>query len=254
MLIAMIFMPLTLTLFLFEKTISDFFISYVYEKDCKHYLNFAKCNDLQQFQNNRYIKSSKFLFFIIFWPILKFNYYYLIAIIALTFFVYKQPYWRLKREYKQKLALVRYQFPIWLRQIQILLHNNNVINSLILSQSQAPDIIKADLQKLIDILNKSPNNVLAFGNFMEQFKISEINRAMKLLYRCYVVDKTESSQQLNRMIASTTKWIRYQRIERQNDNLAFFEWIGIVPLFGVTLIFLVLMASLLANMFGRGGI
>ena len=250
----MIFMPLTLSLFLFEKAISNFFITYVYEKDCRHYLNFSKNKNLEVFQQRRYIKSSKILFFIIFWPVLKFNYYYLIAIMALTYHAYKQPYWKLKREFKASLALVRYQFPIWLRQIQILLHNNNVINSLILSQKQAPDIIKIDLNKLIEILNESPNNVLAFANFMDQFNITEINRAMKLLYRCYLVDKTESSQQLNRMIASTTKWIRHSRIERQNDNLAFFEWIGIVPLIGVTLIFLVLMASLLAGIFGRGGI
>lgn len=254
MIFAMIFMPLTLLLFLFEKSINNFFITYVYENDLELYLNYKEERDLKTFQEKRYISSSKILFFIIFFPILKFNIYYLLIIAALTIYAYKKPYIKIRREYKESLALVRYQFPIWLRQIQILLHNNNVINSLILSKDFAPDIIKDDLDEMIIQLNKSPNNVAAFVSFMDQFNISEINRAMKLLYRCYIVDKNESSKQLNRLIATTTKWIRQERLERQKDNLSFYEWVGIIPLLGVTIMFLVMMASLLANIFGRGGI
>lgn len=252
MMLAIIFMPLTFMLFLFEKTISEFFINYVYEKDLETFLTYKEQIDIEVFQENRYVKSSKILFFIIFFPILKFNIYYLFAIISLTYIVYKQAYWKIKKEYQENLALVRYQFPIWLRQIQILLHNNNVINSLIISKDQAPDIIKKDLDKLVNILKESPNNINAFTDFMDQFKITEINRAMKLLYRCYIVDKEESSKQLNRMIVTTTKWIRQERLERQKDSLSFLEWIGIIPLFGVTIIFLVLMASLITNILGKG--
>ncbi len=254
MIFAMIFMPLTLFLFLFEKSIRNFFTTYVYERDLELYLNYKESRDLKEFQEKRYNSSSKILFFIIFFPILKFNRYFLALIIALTAYTYKKPYLKIKKEYTESLALVRYQFPIWLRQIQILLHNNNVINSLIISKEFAPDIIKKDLEELIFILNKSPNNVNAFSAFMDQFNISEINRAMKLLYRCYIVDKNESSKQLNRLIATTTKWIRQERLERQEDRLSFYEWVGIVPLLGVTFIFLLMMASLLANIFGKGGI
>lgn len=254
MILAMIFMPLTLLLFLFEKSISNFFITYVYESDLKLYLSYKEKLDLKAFQERRYISSSKILFFIIFFPILKFNLYYLAFIVGLTYFVYKKPYLEIKREFKQNLALVRYQFPIWLRQIQILLHNNNVINSLILSKDYAPDIIKQDLEMLILQLSESPNNVNVFIGFMDQFNISEINRAMKLLYRCYIVDKNESSKQLNRLIATTTKWIRQERLERQEDKLSFYEWVGIIPLLGVSVVFLIMMASLLANIFGKGGI
>lgn len=154
--------------------------------------------------------------------------------------------------YQEDLNFVKYQFPIWLRQIQILLHNNNVINSLILSLPLAPPIIKNDLKELIETLSISPNNFAAFADFMDSFKISEVNRAMKLLYRCYIVDKDESYKQLNRMIASTTKWIRQERMTRQENKLTYFEWIGIIPLMGVTFVFLVIMASLLTNLFREG--
>lgn len=252
MIFAIGFLPLTLGLFLFEKSISDFFITYVFEKDLETYLNHSENESLKEFQNSRYYDSSKVLFFIIFLPIFRFNFFYLVFILSATYYMYKRPYYKVKKAYAKNLSLVRYQFPIWLRQIQVLLYNNNVINSLILSKDQAPDIIKEDLEKLIIELEESPNNVYAFTLFMEQFNISEINRAMKLLYRCYIVDKEESSKQLNRMIASTTKWIRHQRLERQANNLSFYEWVGLLPLIGVTVVFLVMMISLVNSLFGKG--
>ena len=92
MILAMIFMPLTLLLFLFEKSISNFFITYVYESDLELYLNYQQNQDIKTFQENRYITSSKILFFIIFFPILNFNLYFLAAIVGLTYYVYKKPY------------------------------------------------------------------------------------------------------------------------------------------------------------------
>lgn len=252
MMSAIIFIPITAIVFLFEKSIRNFFISYVYENDLVKYLNFDNKIDLETFQVNRYSKSGKNLILLVLLPLFNFNLYLLFFILALTYITYKRPYWKHKKMYEQNLALVRYQFPIWLRQIQILLHNNNVINSLINSQETAPTIIKKDLKLLINVLNESPNDINAFIQFMDYFKISEINRAMKLLYRCYLIDKNESSKQLNRMIASTTKWIRQERLQRQKDNLSYFEWIGIIPLFGVTIIFLVIMANLIINLFGKG--
>lgn len=252
MMTAIIFIPITAMTFLFEKSIRNFFVNYVYENDLTKFLNYDNQIDLITFQINRYSKSSKILIALVFLPLLNFNLYLLFLILSLTYFIYKKPYWKHKKQYEKNFALVKYQFPIWLRQIQILLHNNNVINALIYSQDFAPEIIKKDLKQLINELSVSPNDVNAFIEFMDYFKISEINRAMKLLYRCYIVDKDESSKQLNRMIVSTTKWIRQERLERQQDNLSYFEWIGIIPLIGVTIIFLVIMASLITNLFGKG--
>ena len=42
MMLAVIFMPMTLVLFLFEKSISNFFISYVYESDLEQLLIYDK--------------------------------------------------------------------------------------------------------------------------------------------------------------------------------------------------------------------
>lgn len=247
-----LFIPLIILLFLFENSIKNFFQNYVFEDDLKKLIIHNKNISFIDFQIDRYKKSSRFIIFVILLPLFNFNLYYFALIIFLSYFAYKKPYWSYKKKYKESISLVKYQFPIWLRQIQILLHNNNVVNSLEFSLQLAPDIIKKDLENLIIQLNRSPNDINVFTNFMDYLEISEINRAMKLLYRCYLVDKDESAKQLNRMIASTTKWIRQERISRQKDKLSYFEWIGIIPLLGVTIIFLVIMASLITNLFEGG--
>lgn len=254
MIIYLFYFILIIFVILFEKSISNIFIKYIYESDLELLLTYSEDDDLQQFQYNRYKKSSRYLVFLVVLPLINFNIYFMFLIVFITVYAYKKPYLKLKSEFELNLSLVRYQFPIFLRQIQILLHSNNVLNALIEAYPYAPHIIKNDLKILIDSLSDDPNNIQAFISFMSHYKISEIDRAMKLLYRTYIVDKDESSKQLSRMINSTTKWIRYERKERNEGRIRSLEWFGIIPLFGVTIVFLVIMASLINNLFGKGGI
>lgn len=239
-----------ISVLLLEKSIQSFALKYAYEQDLLILLDKVS---LEQFQKQRYIKTSRVLLMLLLFPLLKFNMYYFFIVLGVAFFEYKRPYLNLKAQFNKNLSLVRYQFPIWLRQIQILLYTNNVLNALKISLEAAPKIIHADLEILISILKRNPNELSAFTDFMSDYKISEIDRAMKLLYRTYMIEQDDTSKQLNRMIATTTKWIRFERLKRHEDNLKFYEWIGIIPLFGVTLVFLVIMASLLTNLFGKGG-
>lgn len=253
MLIYIFYICVFLFVFFFEKSVRYMINNYLFEQDLKMLLETNSTIDFMTFQKNRYQKSSRVLLLLLFYPLLNFNLFYGIFIVALSFHYYKKSYFEIKRRFNKDLSLVRYQFPIYLRQIQILLYTNNVLNALIISKEYAPEIIVSELNILIDSLSKNPNNIQAFKNFMSQFKISEVDRAMKLLYRTYIVDKDESSKQLTRMISSTTKWIRQERLERQENSIKSYEWLGIVPLFGVTVVFLVIMAALLNNLFGKGG-
>lgn len=251
MLTYMFYFIFIILIVLIEKSIRELFINHMFEHDLHIVLT---SESIVTFQNDRYRKSSRVLLLLLLLPILDFNKAYLIIVIVCASIEYKRPYLVLKKKFDKKLSLVRYQFPIWLRQIQILLYSNNVLNSLRLSLPSAPVIIKKDLILLINTLTNNPNDLAAFVDFMSEYKINEIDRAMKLLYRTYMVEQEDTSKQLNRMITTTTKWIRFERVQSNEENLKFYEWIGIIPLFGVTVVFLVIMASLLTNLFGKGGL
>lgn len=75
---------------------------------------------------------------------------------------------------------------------------------------------------------------------------------MKLLYRYQSVGKADAYQQLQRMIETTAKWIRAERKERFDTKLLFYQWWGMLPLLGVTVMFMAVMFQIILDLFGKG--
>ena len=72
---------------------------------------------------------------------------------------------------------------------------------------------------------------------------------MKLLYRYNTIGKDDAYHQFNRMIQTTTKWLRSEREQHHQDSLAIYEWFAMIPLIGVTILFLAIMCDVIITMF-----
>lgn len=218
-----------------------------------------KENDLELFQENsdeflhkRIKKSKPILFLLIFWGYLDYSIPYILLILFLFIFFLKKDYWILKDKHKKKSNLLKFQFPIWLRQLQILLQTNTVGQSLLLSYEHAPLLIQEDLKKLIQSIESDALSITPYLNFLKSYRLCEIERAMKLLYRYNTVGKEDAYMQFNRMIQTTTKWLRNERESHHKDSLLLYEWFAMVPLLGVTVLFLAIMCEVVMNMFTSG--
>lgn len=177
---------------------------------------------------------------------------YLFIVFFLFIFFLKKDYWHLKNQHKKKSNLLKFQFPIWLRQLQILLQTNTVGQSLNLSYEHAPLLIQEDLKQLIQSIENDAVSISPYLNFLKSYRLCEIERAMKLLYRYNTVGKDDAYMQFNRMIQTTTKWLRNEREVHHKDALLLYEWFAIVPLLGVTVLFLAIMCEVVMNMFTNG--
>ncbi|NLC34476.1 MAG: hypothetical protein GX760_04340 [Erysipelothrix sp.] len=242
-----------LAYFFFEHAIAQTVKKYIYEDNLELILKITTDQHLDEFQNLRYKKMSQIVLFGLLFPLLKFNVYFILTIVIASIYSYKLPYLRLNKQYKHNIALLRFSFPVWLRQIQILLYNHNVINAIELTIDNAPHILSDQLESLVKSLKKNPNDLDAFNQFMIEYRILEIDRAMKLLYRAYTVEQDDTRIQLSRMIESTTKWMKQERRKRNEAVLKQYEWLGILPLLSVTVIFMIMMVGLINNLFGKGG-
>lgn len=165
--------------------------------------------------------------------------------------VYHWPMMTLKRQASAHLALIRYQFPIYLRQLQILLQNNTVVKAIELSIPEAPRFLRHDLSLLSARLIQDPLTLSHYTEFMAYTGIVEIERAMKWLYRFENSGQSDAGRQFNRMIASTAKWLRQERQQAKQHRLLLSQWLGMVPLIGVTLVFLSVMMNVLMSLFER---
>ena len=199
------------------------------------------------------VKKAKFLLILmVAWPSLHYQIYYFVGVLTLSLIVYKIPYLKLKSEQQSRLKQLRFQFPIWLRQLQILIQTNTIVTSLSLSIETAPDLIKEDLNELIQAIEVDAVHLAPYLNFLHSYRLAEVERAMKLLYRYNTVGKDDAYMQFNRMIQTTTKWLRSERLNRNDSKLLVNQWWGMLPLFGVTVLFMAIMFEIMMGMFGKG--
>lgn len=179
-----------------------------------------------------------------------------LIIVGLTFLAcllaYFLPILILERKARFKIKSIRYHFPIYLRQIQVLLQNNTVVKSIELSLEYVPDILRDDIVKLNDKLRLEPNNISHYVNCMKQYNLVEIQRSMKWLYRYQNFGYIDAYSQFNRMLISTSKWLRQSRIENKNDSIQVYQWMGMLPLIGVTFVFISATMSVVISLFERG--
>ncbi len=185
------------------------------------------------------------MFFEVSWPML-------LLFIALVFVIYQSPYRRLKKKHSESIGQLRYEFPIWLRQLQILLQSNTVAVSLEISMPMAPAMIRSHLQQLIRQVKLSPQQIETYTDFLSGYRLMEVTRAMKLLFRYNSVGQSDAVKQLNRMVSTTGKWLRQQRLDSQSSQAAWVQWWGILPLLSVTVVFLIMMMVTITSFMERG--
>lgn len=197
---------------------------------------------------NMFLVSS----LLVLWSVTKYSFTYLVVILGCVLGIYFLPIYQTKQEKERKLRELRYEFPIWLRQIQILLQNNNVQHSLEKSLDTVPTIMKEELTNLIEVLRQDATNSEVYLEFMKEYEIYEISRAMKLLYRYHMVGASESYHQFHRMLEATGKWLRAGRKNRNDSTISLLGWIGVIPMFGCTAMFMVMMVLIIMSMM-KGG-
>ena len=239
---------LLLLFFIFHRQIDPYIIALIQEDDLSELIY----DNIDDFMKKRIHKSRPILLLLVFWEYFDLSILYLFIILCLFIFFLKKDYLTLKQNKKKNSNLLKFQFPIWLRQIQILLQTNTVSQSLKLSLQHAPELIKKDLELLIYEIDADALNITPYLNFLKGYRLSEIERAMKLLYRYNTVGKEDAYLQFNRMIQTTTKWLRSEREEHHQNSLALYEWCSMIPLIGVTILFLAIMCDVIINMFSNG--
>lgn len=228
--------------------LSDLFM----EKDVKQLLKMTDGLDVNQFMNRRLLQSLSLVLLIVLSIYLQGSLLHILIWVVVAILVYKLPYIHLKSKFKKKVNQLKYEFPIWLRQLQILLQNNTVVVALEKSTNLAPQLIQSHLEDFIVQLKDNPQDLTSYMHFLKSYECIEIERAMKLLFRYNTVGKEDSMRQLNRMIQTTAKWLREQRLHAQSSKNQMKQWWGMLPLFGVTLVFITMMIQTFQTLLERG--
>lgn len=208
--------------------------------------------DIVYFMQSRLKKVNMILIQIIWLPLFKNRFQFFLILSISVFLIYKFPYYHLKREVRKMMEEIEMSFPLWLRQLQILLQSNTVAVSLEKSLDRVPKLMQKELEELIVLLKGNPDCYKYYAEFLNQYELVQISRAMKCLYRCAVDGKKDSYKGLEQLSVSTSLWLRQKRSQRKDRRMMVYQWWGILPLMGVTIVFLIIMANLINNLMGKG--
>lgn len=234
-------------LWLNKKTLEKLFL----EKETIKLLHILDRGDVEQFSAQRINHGLSVLGLAILSYLLGQEVLNWMSLVVCALIVIKWPEVTLKRIYQRRLNQLKIEFPIWLRQLQILLQHNTVLQSLRLSQSHAPMLFKVALKELVIQLENTPQDLSLYTSFLSDYQSIEVQRAMKLLYRYNAIGSDDSTRQLSRLILATTKWLRDQRSSIHSTTLSLTGWWGMCPLLGVSGLFLVMMVQTMLTLLER---
>lgn len=130
---------------------------------------------------------------------------------------HKTGYSLAKKDVTEALYLV---FPQWLMEIALLLQGNNVQVSIGKSIPAAPEILKPELEKLMERLQREPERLASYTDFCKEFDIPEAASCMKMLHAISEAGTGKAEIQIHELMKRVSE-MQAKADEIRNRNISF---------------------------------
>ncbi len=154
-----------------------------------------------------------------------FNILYVGIGLALTIYLYKDQYIRLKTYYKRRIHTIDLMLPYYLKGLEILVQHYTVPIALSRSVESAPEVFKPGLRRLVNKIEDGDSSIQPYLDFANEYPVRDSLRMMRLLYRLGLgsqEDKHKQIMEFSKTVSSLqnkAREIKYQErlehIERQ---------------------------------------
>lgn len=136
---------------------------------------------------------------------------------------YKSCFKRIKRE-------VEKTFPDWLLALALQMQTDNVHVSIVKTSMDAPMILKEELNKFQDGIEKYPNDLRPYTNFFKKLAITDVLTAMKMLYAMAEFGASDSQEQIKGLVNRNTEIMDKAERMRMEDSLAGISFAMLLPM------------------------
>ena len=182
------------------------------------------------------------------------NFINFIAIIVVSFFIYKSQYLSLKNHYKRYMHEIDQMLPYYLKSLEILCQNYTVPVAISKSIDDAPDIFKPGLKDMIARIDAGDSTIKPYMDFAIKYPVRDSMRMMRLLYRLGLGEQEKKHKQLLSFSKSVSSLQEKSREEKYKSRLGKMESMTMTMLlctggFGL-LLMLVAMVMMLINAAG----
>ena len=120
----------------------------------------------------------------------------LVLVFAITYFMFKDDYSKVKRYYKQHLHDINLKLPYYLKSLEILIQHYTVPVAITKSLETAPEMFKPGLRDLIASIDAGDSSIEPYMAFARRYPVRDSMRMMRLLYRLGLGSQERKQDQL----------------------------------------------------------
>lgn len=153
-----------------------------------------------------------------------------IAIFGLFGLIIYQPIMRHKSDKKIIIREINKAFPVWIRNLVLLLQTNNVGMSIQKSLITCPPVMKPHVEKLLSEIDKNPTSSEPFENFCSEYDLPDIKTTTSFLYYLSNFGSDEMLGQLDYIIKQNTYLTISEEKIRNSDSLSMMSVLILAPM------------------------
>ena len=140
---------------------------------------------------------------------------------------------------------VNKMFPAWIRSVVLQLQTENVHVALAKSLHNCPDILKDEVGRLLENIDKDPNSMRPYSEFLKDFEAPDLKMSVHYLYSISQFGTEDLLAQLDYLIEQNSQLSIAEEKIRNEDSLSGFTTLALMPmLFSVLKLLLDLMLFL----------
>lgn len=138
------------------------------------------------------------------------------------YLIFKQPYMKLQKYYKNNLSKIDQMLPYYLKSLEILVQHYTVPVALRKSIDTAPEIFKSGLTTLVEKIEDGVSTVDPYMDFAKEYPVRDSMRMMRLLYRLGLGSQENKQEQLllfSRTVSTLQNKAREQKYKERLDKM-----------------------------------
>ncbi len=138
------------------------------------------------------------------------------------FVVFKMPYTKLRKYYKNNLSRIDSLLPYYLKSLEILIQHYTVPVALAKSIKTAPEVFQPGLKKLVARIEEGDSSVDPYMDFAKEYPVRDSMRMMRLLYRLGLGSQENKQDQLvmfSRTVSSLQNKAREQKYKARLETM-----------------------------------
>lgn len=154
----------------------------------------------------------------------------MIPIVLVFAVIAYQPILRNKRDKEAILKEINKAFPVWIRNMVLLLQINNVSVSIQESLKTCPLVMKPHVEKLLKGIEENPASSKPFDDFCKEYNIPDIKLTVNFLYYLSNFGSDEMLGQLDYIIKQNDHLTLNEERIRNEDSLSMMSMLILAPM------------------------